>query len=76
LEFSLLDGLGRISDLVDEAGSPGFGLTGHGALYGSVAFYQAARNAGINPIVGVETYIARRSMRDKRCLGKVMSVNV
>jgi DNA polymerase-3 subunit alpha len=67
-EFSLLDGLGRITDLVDEAGEKGFdslALTDHGALYGSVAFYQAAVNKGIKPIIGVETYIARRSMTDK-----------
>ena len=67
-EFSLLDGLGRIGDLVDEAERLGFdalALTDHGALYGSVAFYQAARAKGIKPIIGVETYIARRSMRDK-----------
>ncbi|MBI3746232.1 MAG: DNA polymerase III subunit alpha [Chloroflexi bacterium] len=67
-EFSLLDGLGRIPDLVDEAGVQGFdslGITDHGALYGAVAFYQAARNKGIKPIIGVETYVARRSMTDK-----------
>src|SRR5450759_973740 len=67
-EFSLLDGLGRIGDLVDEAERLGFdslALTDHGALYGSVAFYQAARAKGIKPIIGVETYVARRSMRDK-----------
>jgi DNA polymerase-3 subunit alpha len=67
-EFSLLDGLGRIGDLVDEAERLGFdslALTDHGALYGAVAFYQAARSRGIKPIIGVETYVARRSMRDK-----------
>ncbi len=67
-EFSLLDGLGRIGDLVDEAERLGFdslALTDHGALYGAVAFYQAARAKGIKPIIGVETYVARRSMRDK-----------
>jgi DNA polymerase-3 subunit alpha len=67
-EFSLLDGLGRITDLVDEASAKGFdslALTDHGALYGSVAFYQAAKAKGIKPIIGVETYIARRSMTDK-----------
>ena len=45
-EFSLLDGLGRIPDLVDEAGVLGFdslAITDHGALYGAVAFYQAAK---------------------------------
>ncbi|HET7027436.1 MAG TPA: DNA polymerase III subunit alpha [Candidatus Limnocylindrales bacterium] len=67
-EFSLLDGLGRIPDLVDTAASHGFdqlALTDHGALYGAVAFHQAARAKGIKPVIGVETYVARRSMRDK-----------
>src|SRR6187401_743711 len=40
-------------------------ITDHGALYGAVAFYQAARNKGIKPIIGVETYVARRAMTDK-----------
>ncbi|HEY3523041.1 MAG TPA: DNA polymerase III subunit alpha [Candidatus Limnocylindrales bacterium] len=67
-EFSLLDGLGRITDLVDSAANLGFdrlALTDHGALYGAVAFFQAAKARGIAPIIGVETYVARRSMRDK-----------
>jgi DNA polymerase-3 subunit alpha len=67
-EFSLLDGLGRITDLVDTSVRHGFdslAVTDHGALYGSVAFYQAASKAGIKPIIGVETYVARRSMTDK-----------
>jgi DNA polymerase-3 subunit alpha len=67
-EFSLLDGLGRISDLVDSAAQQGFdslALTDHGALYGAVAFWQAATTKGIKPIIGVETYVARRSMLDR-----------
>ena len=67
-EFSLLDGLGRITDLVDEADKLGFdslAITDHGALYGAIAFYQAATSRGIKPIIGVETYVARRSMRDR-----------
>ncbi|MEX2547560.1 MAG: DNA polymerase III subunit alpha [Chloroflexota bacterium] len=67
-EFSLLDGLGRITELVEEAKTQGFdslALTDHGALYGAVAFYQAATTAGIKPIIGVETYVARRSMSDR-----------
>src|SRR6476659_9318273 len=67
-EFSLLDGLGRITELVDEAKARGFdslAVTDHGALYGAVAFYQACRNAGIKPIIGVETYVARRAMTDR-----------
>ncbi|MFL5668799.1 MAG: DNA polymerase III subunit alpha [Chloroflexota bacterium] len=67
-EFSLLDGLGRITDLVDTSVKRGFdslAVTDHGALYGAVAFYQACKNAQIKPIIGVETYVARRSMTDK-----------
>jgi DNA polymerase-3 subunit alpha len=67
-EFSLLDGLGRITELVDAAAQHGMdslAITDHGALYGAVAFYQAAKNKGIKPILGIETYVARRSMTDK-----------
>ena len=48
-EFSLLDGLGRITELVDaaaQAGMDSMAITDHGALYGAVAFYQAAKNHG------------------------------
>ncbi len=67
-EFSLLDGLGRITELVDAAAQHGMdslAITDHGALYGAVAFYQAAKTKGIKPILGIETYVARRSMTDK-----------
>src|SRR4051812_300366 len=67
-EFSLLDGLGRITELVDTAaqlGMDSMAITDHGALYGAVAFWQAATNKGIKPIIGVETYVARRSMTDR-----------
>ncbi|MGA3058102.1 MAG: DNA polymerase III subunit alpha [Candidatus Limnocylindrales bacterium] len=67
-EFSLLDGLGRINELAEQGSKLGFdamAITDHGALYGAVAFVQATTARGIKPIVGVETYVARRSMRDK-----------
>jgi DNA polymerase-3 subunit alpha len=76
-EFSLLDGLGRITELVDEAKTRGFdslAVTDHGALYGAVAFYQACRNAGIKPIIGVETYVARRAMTDRE--GNLMTSRI
>ncbi len=67
-EFSLLDGLGRISDLVSEASAHGFdalALTDHGSLYGAIAFYQACKKKQIKPIIGVEAYVARKSMYDR-----------
>ncbi|MEO5884549.1 MAG: DNA polymerase III subunit alpha [Candidatus Limnocylindrales bacterium] len=67
-EFSLLDGLGRITELVEAAAAAGMdsmAVTDHGALYGAVAFYQAAKARNIKPIIGVETYVAPRSMTSK-----------
>ena len=73
-EYSLLDGLSRLSDLVvraKELGQPALALTDHGALYGAIDFYTAAQSAGLKPIIGVETYIARgnRADRDPRIEG-------
>ncbi len=50
---------------------PAIALTDHGALYGAVDFYVAANQAGIKPILGVETYVARtnRFERDPRLEG-------
>jgi DNA polymerase III subunit alpha len=67
-EYSLLDGLSRLSDLVARAKAlemPALALTDHGALYGAIDFYTLCRDAGIKPIVGVETYIARKSRLDR-----------
>ncbi len=67
-EYSLLDGLSRIDDLVARAielGQPALALTDHGTMYGVMPFYQAAQAAGIKPIIGIETYLAARTMADK-----------
>ncbi|HEX9270038.1 MAG TPA: DNA polymerase III subunit alpha, partial [Candidatus Limnocylindria bacterium] len=67
-EYSLLDGLSRLRDLVDRAKAfdmPALALTDHGALYGAVDFYTTARLAGVKPIIGVETYVARGSRFDR-----------
>ena len=44
---------------------PALALTDHGALYGAIDFYVAASQAGIKPIIGVETYVARNSRFDR-----------
>lgn len=44
---------------------PALAITDHGALYGAIDFYTAAKAAGIKPIIGVETYIARGSRNDR-----------
>lgn len=67
-EYSLLDGLGKLDDLIERAKSFGMdtlAITDHGAMYGSFKFYLKAKAEGIKPIIGVETYVARRSRFDK-----------
>ncbi|MEK9166494.1 MAG: PHP domain-containing protein, partial [Patescibacteria group bacterium] len=66
--YSLLDGLAKIDELVKEATRlemPALALTDHGNLYGAIEFYKKASSAGIKPIIGVEAYVAARSMKDK-----------
>ncbi len=67
-QYSLLDGLCRIPELVAEAkklGMPALALTDHGAMFGVIEFYRECKKAGINPIIGVEAYLAQRGMADR-----------
>ncbi len=67
-EYSLLDGMARITDTVKKAhemGMPAIAITDHGALYGAFKFFVQAEKAGIKPIIGVEAYKARRTRFDK-----------
>jgi DNA polymerase-3 subunit alpha len=60
-EYSLLDGMCRITQLVAKAkemGMESLAITDHGVMYGVIEFYQAAKEAGIKPIIGCEIYIA------------------
>ncbi len=68
-EFSLLDGLGKIPDLLRKTKSYGMdalAITDHGAMYGVVKFFLKAKEEGIKPIIGVEAYQASRSRFDKQ----------
>jgi len=66
--YSLLDGLTKVSDLVnkvDEMGMEAVAITDHGTLSGAIDFYKQAKAKGINPIIGIETYVAARKLTDK-----------
>ena len=73
-EFSLLDGLARIPQLMQRArelGQEAIALTDHGALYAAVDFYKEARACGVKPVIGVEAYVApdsrfNRDPKEKR----------
>ncbi len=67
-EYSLLDGLSKIQNMVDyvmELGMKSIAITDHGNMYGTVKFYKACIDAGIKPIIGCEIYVAKRSLKDK-----------
>ena len=70
--YSLLDGATRIEALVaraKEMGVPAVAVTDHGNLFGAIDFYQAARKAGVKPIIGCEVYMAPGDRRSKEACG-------
>ena len=67
-EYSLLDGSNKIKEYVarvKELGMSSAAITDHGVMFGCIDFYKAAREAGINPIMGCEVYVAPGSRFDK-----------
>ncbi|MFA6732612.1 MAG: DNA polymerase III subunit alpha, partial [Sphaerochaeta sp.] len=58
-DFSLLDGAAPIKRYMEKAknlGMTSLAITDHGNMFGSLRFYNAAKDAGINPIIGCEFY--------------------
>lgn len=67
-QYSLLDGVSKIKDIVQRARDlkmPAVALTDHGNLFGVIPFYQAAHEAGVRPILGMEAYVAQGSRLDR-----------
>ena len=63
-DYSLLDGACRINDLVDKTKAlnmKSLALTDHGNMFGAIGFYEYARQSGIKPILGFESYVAQES---------------
>jgi DNA polymerase III subunit alpha len=67
-QYSLLDGLTKVPALVTHVKNGGMSavaMTDHGTLSGAIEFYKEAKNAGIKPIIGMEAYVAARSLYDR-----------
>lgn len=67
-EYSLLDGMSKIPDLVKKIKASGMtacALTDHGVMYGLVDFYNECKSQGIKPILGCECYEASGSRLEK-----------
>ena len=68
-EFSMLDGMAKVDMLADEVvrqGMPAVGMTDHGNMFGSNAFYRRMVDAGVKPIIGIEAYMAPESRFNKK----------
>lgn len=68
-EYSMLDGAAKVKPMLAEATRlemPAIGMTDHGNMFGASEFYNAATDAGIKPIIGIEAYIAPASRFDTK----------
>ncbi len=67
-DYSLLDGACRVDRLMaraTELGMKALALTDHGNMFGAIGFYNAAKSAGIKPLIGCELYLAVGSRLEK-----------
>ena len=67
-QYSLLDGLTKVGPLLDFVSSTGMkavAITDHGTLSGIIEFYDEAMSRGIKPVIGLEAYVASRTVNDR-----------
>ncbi|MCI6408053.1 DNA polymerase III subunit alpha [Veillonella caviae] len=67
-EFSLLDGISRLPDMVrraKELEQPALAITDHGNMYAAIYFYKECMSQGVKPIIGCEVYVTEGSRFDK-----------
>ncbi|MGZ5035388.1 MAG: DNA polymerase III subunit alpha [Usitatibacter sp.] len=66
-EYSIVDGMARVDDAVAAAaadGMPALAITDQSNLFGAIKFFQAARGAGVQPIIGCDVWITNERNRD------------
>jgi DNA polymerase-3 subunit alpha len=66
-EYSIVDGMARVEDAVAAAAAdhmPALAITDAGNLFGAIKFYEAARAAGVQPVVGVDVWLTNERNRD------------
>ncbi len=67
--YSLLQALPKIPELVEtvkKLGMEALALSDNGNLYGAIEFYKECKKSGIKPIIGVDAYLASRTLHDKQ----------
>ena len=68
-QYSILDGAASVTALVNKAKSDGMkalAITDHGTMFGIKEFHATCKKSGIKPILGCETYVAERTINDKK----------
>src|ERR1700758_1681552 len=62
-DYSMLDGACDVEKLchrVKDLGMPAVAMTDHGNIFGAVHFVNAAKSAGVKPIIGCELYVCKK----------------
>ncbi|MHB9130675.1 MAG: DNA polymerase III subunit alpha [Armatimonadota bacterium] len=68
-EYSLLDGACHTKEIPKRAAALGMSavaVTDHGNMHSTIEFYRACLEAGVKPIIGLETYVCDHSRLEKR----------
>src|SRR3982751_2423317 len=68
-DYSLLDGACGVDKLVakvKEHGMPSVAVTDHGNIFAALEFFNAAKAAGVKPIIGCELYVSNKDDHDTR----------
>ena len=66
-EYSIVDGIARVDAAVEAAAAdamPALAITDASNLFGAIKFFQAARAAGVQPIIGCDLWITNERNRD------------
>ena len=66
-DYSMLDGACDVDKLVarvQQLGMPAVAMTDHGNIFGAFQFFNAAKNAGVKPIIGCEVYVCKKEDHD------------
>ena len=66
-EYSIVDGMARVDDVVAAAAAdamPALAITDASNLFGAIKFFEAARGAGVQPIIGCDLWITNERNRD------------
>lgn len=67
--YSMLDSACHVDQATERAAAlkmPALAITDHGVMFGAIDFYKSARKAGVKPIIGCETYVAKETHKERR----------